>query len=93
MLRRGVRKQSCGCAQTEGRVRDSADWLFKCIAEAYSVLTDPAARHDLDIDLARQNRRGSASATRSSPARHYSTYRCRAPWAQQRQRQVGWLCG
>ena len=71
-------------------MRDSADWLFKCIVEAYGVLADPAARHDLDVDLARQDRRGSTPATRSSPARHYSTYRCTALWARQCQR---WLAG
>ena len=44
-------------------MRDSADWLFKWIVEAYSVLTDPAAQHVLDISLARQARRSSAPAT------------------------------
>ena len=67
-------------------MRDSADWLFKCIVEAYGVLADPAARQDLDVDLARQDRRGSTPATRSSPARHYSTYRCTALRARQRWR-------
>lgn len=44
-------------------MRDNADWLFKCIAEAHTVLTDPAARQELDSGLARQERRGgSASA-------------------------------
>jgi len=47
--------------QTEGRIRDSADWLFKCIAEAYTVLTNPDTRQQLDLDLARQDRRSSAS--------------------------------
>ena len=44
-------------------MRDSADWLFMWIAEAYSVLIDPAAQHILDINLARQDRRSSAPAT------------------------------
>ena len=51
--------------QVEYRVRDNANWLFKGIAEAHTVLTDPAARAELDADLARQDRRGATAGTGS----------------------------
>lgn len=54
------------CMQVEGRVREKADWLFKCVAEAYSVLTDSQARLELDSKLAQQERQERYSA-RGSP--------------------------
>lgn len=55
--------------QTEQRVRDNADWLFKCIAEAHTTLTDPTERQELDSGLARQERhqRARAGSYRASP--------------------------
>ena len=50
------------CVQTEQRVRDNADWLFKCIAEAHTILTDPTERQELDSGLARQERHQRARA-------------------------------
>lgn len=76
----GFSPQRLRChTQTEQRVRDNADWLFKCIAEAHTVLTDPTARLELDSGLARQERRGgSASAhqrARTGSYRASPTYR------------------
>ncbi len=52
-------------------MREKADWLFKCVGEAYSVLTDSQARLELDINLARQERFGA----RGSPYKASPMYR------------------
>ena len=43
-------------------MRDNADWLFKCIAEAHTILTNPTERQELDSSLARQERHQRARA-------------------------------
>ena len=40
--------------QARERVREAADWLFKVIGAASAVLSDPAARRKLDLDLQRE---------------------------------------
>ena len=40
--------------QARERVREAADWLFKVIGAASAVLSDPAARRKLDMDLQRE---------------------------------------
>ena len=62
--------------QVEGRVREKADWLFKCVGEAYSVLTDSQARLELDAKLAHQERQERYNA-RSSPYKSSPMYRWR----------------
>ena len=60
--------------QVEGRVREKADWLFKCVGEAYRVLTDSQARLELDSKLAQQERQERYSA-RGSPYKSSPMYR------------------
>jgi len=43
--------------EIETRVRDEANWLFKCISEANVVLSDPQKRHILDSELEFEERR------------------------------------
>ncbi len=50
------------CEQVQARVRDKADWLFKCVGAAHAALTDPAERRQLDADLAAQEGRASSAS-------------------------------
>jgi len=43
--------------EIETRVRDEANWLFKCISEANVVLSDSQKRHILDSELEFEERR------------------------------------
>lgn len=54
------------CEQVQARVRDKADWLFKCVGAAHAALTDPAERRQLDADLAAQEGRASTASYRSN---------------------------
>lgn len=44
-------------SEVESRVRDEANWLFKCISEAHSVLSDARLRRELDAALDLEERR------------------------------------
>lgn len=59
------------CAQVQARVRDNADWLFKCVGAANAALSDTALRRQLDADLAAQEGRGYYSAYSSPSSSHY----------------------
>ena len=37
--------------EVETRVREEANWLFKCISEAHNVLSDARLRRELDAAL------------------------------------------
>ena len=43
--------------EIETRVREEANWLFKCISEASGVLSDSQKRHILDSELEFEERR------------------------------------
>ncbi len=61
------------CAQVLARVRDNADWLFKCVGAANAAITDPAARRQLDADLAAQEGRAAGYGySPYSPSSYYS---------------------
>jgi DnaJ-class molecular chaperone len=49
----------------EARVRNEAEWVFKCIGEAHTILSDPVKRSSLDIKLDNMasQARGRADAT------------------------------
>ena len=54
-------------------MREKADWLFKCVAEAYSVLTDSQARLELDSKLAQQERHSARSSPYKPPVYRWRT--------------------
>ncbi|EIE19931.1 hypothetical protein COCSUDRAFT_58168 [Coccomyxa subellipsoidea C-169] len=59
--------------QVLARVRDNADWLFKCVGAANAAITDPAARRQLDADLAAQEGRAAGYGySPYSPSSYYS---------------------
>ena len=51
----------------ESRVRDEANWLFKCISEASNVLSNPHKRLTLDSDLEFEERRVYYRNDRTTP--------------------------
>lgn len=43
-------------SRTLPRVREEANWLFKCISEAHNVLSDSRQRRELDAALTQEER-------------------------------------